>query len=225
MKLLYVEDNQELAQSVKTKLQPHYIIHTSRTGQQARTFVNKHDYDLIILDYYLPDATGLEICQYIRNNHIKTPVLFLSQNDAKPHIANSLDYGADDYLTKPFDFQELQARIRALIRRSNAVDQCSSTIKVGQLILNQVQQQVKYQDQVIPLKRQEYLLLEYLMLHKGHTVSRSRLIEHVWGKDYYQSNTIDVHIRKVRQKIDLRFNHPMIISVYGLGYKIEDGSD
>lgn len=222
MNILYIEDNVELSLTIKEKLMPKYNMETVASGREGLKKAENKEFDLVIIDFYLPDLDGISICKKIREFDAKIAILIFTTNDDKQNIIEALDAGADDYLTKPFVFQELEARIRALVRRLDS-SQMGKVLKLGDLVMDTAKQIVICGKQVIDLSRQEYLLLRYLLLNKGKLTSRQELYEHVWGKDdYYNSNTIDVHIKRLRKKLKEYSKADYIQSIYGLGYRTEN---
>ncbi len=220
MNILYIEDDKQLAKTIQQKLISHYNVDISPTGKKGIILAENKEYDLFIIDYYLPDQNGIQVCKKIREVDTKTPILVFTTNDTKKDVVEALDAGADDYLTKPFSYQELEARIRALVRR-NSRKQPTKQINVGKLTIKLDDQYIVLNKQYIKLPRQEYMLLKYLTTNKGKLVSREELYEHVWGRDdYYNSNTIDVHIRRLRKRLKELVGENCIKSVYGSGYKI-----
>ena len=221
MNILYIEDNVELSLTIKEKLMSKYNVETATAGEEGLKKAENKEFDLIIVDFYLPDLDGISICKKIREFDAKVAILMFTTNDDKKNIVNALDAGADDYLTKPFVFQELEARIRALVRRLDS-SQMGKALKLGELVVDTAKQIVICEKHIIDLSRQEYLLLRYLLLNRGKLTSRQELYEHVWGKDdYYNSNTIDVHIRRLRKKLKQYSKADYIRSIYGLGYRTE----
>lgn len=222
MNILYIEDDLVLAETIKSKLISKYNVDTVPTAKRALDKVEDKEYDLIIIDYFLPDSDGIKVCKKIREYDTKMPILMLTTNTDKQSIIEALNAGADDYLTKPFDFQELEARIRALIRRID-YSQTNANICLGDLAVDTTKHLVMCNKQVVDFPRQEYLLLKYILHNRGRLVSRQELYEHVWGRDdYYNSNTIDVHIRRIRNKLKQYSKNNFVKSVYGLGYRTEN---
>ena len=222
MRLLIVEDNKKLALSLKKALQTQsYAVDVALDGVQGYDMAAVEDYDAIILDVGLPGRDGFALSRAIRSEKNGTPVLMLTARDAVRDKIEGLDSGADDYLVKPFDFDELLARIRALIRRSNR--QPELVLEAGSLALDPVSHIVKRSDKEIPLTAKEYALLEFLMRRAGHIVTRMQLIEHVWDIDVDPlTNVVDVYIGYIRAKIDRAFpgEPPLIQTIKGLGYRI-----
>ena len=188
-------------------------------GLAAINAQQQEDPDLIVLDIGLPEMDGLEVCREIRKIS-EVPILFLTARDEEIDRILGLELGADDYLTKPFEFEELLARVRSLLRRKGEIR--PSTLRSGDLELDQVTHRVTRAGRLIELTSKEYALLEYLMLHAGQVVTRTMLLENVW--DYHfdpQTNVIDVHISRLRGKIDKDFDRPLLHTVRGAGYRLQ----
>jgi len=218
MNILYIEEDINLSGMVKQKLRSHYNVDVAINGKSGILRMEDKEYDLVIVEYNLSDISGIEICKMVREFDIKTPILIVN-NKNKENVAETLDVGADDYLIKPFEFKEFEARIRALLRRNNK--QKDRELSVGDLLIGLDDQYISYCNKIIKLPRQEYMLLKYLAFNRGKMVSREELYEHVWGKDgYYNSNTIDVHIKRLRKKMKLITDKDYIDSIYGSGYRI-----
>jgi len=218
--ILYIEDDIQLSEIFKRKLGKRYKIDIANDYYQGIKLIQSNEYNLIILDYFLKDKLGLEILSFLRQELGSiTPVLFLTQNIQSNDVVAALDEGADDYLTKPFDFNELTARIRVLIRRSASISK-SSKLSKGKLLLDQNTQQVWYDKQEIYLRHKEFLILEHLMLNLNRIISRVELFEHIWPDKPIQSNTVDVHILRLRSKIEKPFKTKHIEAIYGEGYKL-----
>lgn len=223
MKILLVEDDKRVAHFIKKGLKEnHYVVDVAYDGTEGFYLATQEKYDLIILDIMLPKMDGIELLQGIRKHGITCPVFFLTAKDKTSDIVLGLDSGADDYLVKPFSFNELLARIRALMRRGTS--EKKTEIAVADLRLNMVTHEVCRGDHKIELTPKEYLLLEYLVLNKGQVVTRTMISEHVW--DYHFdtiTNVIDVHINHLRNKIDKDFNPPLIHTIKGVGYVFKEG--
>jgi len=221
-KVLVVEDNKSLAKSLKDWLGKHYQVTVAATGRQAITEAAQTQFDIIVLDLGLPDMTGQEVCQEIRDKGIKSPILILTATDRVSSRVSLLDIGADDYLLKPFYIGELQARLRALLRRGNS-PATAHIIRVGDLSLDSARRQVERAGTSIQLRRKEFDILEYLMHNRGTVVTRTMIINNSWeaGADRW-NNTVDVHIKYIRDKVDRPFKQKLIKTAYGVGYMIDD---
>jgi len=221
MKILLIEDEKGIAHIIKEGLEmENYLVDVAYNGQDGLDKAIINEYDLIILDLMLPDINGLEVCRELRQNKISTIVLMLTAKNTTADIIGGLDVGADDYLTKPFELDELLARIRALLRRGQP-NAAGNILNVGQLQLDTKTHEVYRQQKKIILTNKEYKLLEYLMRRPEEVIPRHQLLEHVWDTDTDPfSNTVEVHIRYLRQKIDKNFSQKMIKTVRGAGYKI-----
>lgn len=221
MRILVVEDEKDLARIIKNKLEKeHYSVDTAYNGEKAidLTIVNK--YDLIILDLMLPGKNGLEVLQELRDWGDDTPVLVLTARDSLENKVKGLNMGADDYLTKPFAFEELIARIRTILRRGIVEE--SNIIENGELVIDTVDYKVTRAGEEIELSSKEYSLLEYLVRNRGHVLTRNQIEEHVWGHgEGNNSNIVDVYIRFLRRKIDEGYETKYIETVRGKGYKMK----
>ncbi len=218
MKVLIVEDDATLSEVLKTSLLARsYVVDTADNGGDGSFMGKSYAYDAILLDYSLPKKDGLTICKEIRAAGRNTPIIFLSSTDATETKVAALNHGADDYVVKPFSFEELQARLQAIHRRPALVTERIYT--VGNLILNMDTREVSRDGQQINLTRKEFGVLEYLMRHKGVVVSRVLIMEHVWTADSdLLSNTIETHIRNIRRKIDLPGMPKLIRNMPSQGY-------
>lgn len=224
MRLLIIEDEENLARSLKKVLQTEgYAVDIALTGDDGYEMAFGEEYDLIILDLGLPGMDGLKIIEELRKEKNSTPVIMLTARDTTEDKVKGLKYGADDYLVKPFEFDELLARIQALLRRPrNAI---SDKLVVGDLVLDSQTKVVKRKNHEIALTAKELSLLEYLMRHKGRVLSKQQLIDHVWDADLdLFSNTVDVYIGYLRAKIDKAYpsEKSLIKTIKGMGYKIEN---
>ncbi len=217
MRVLIIEDDPALARSLALTLrEENYAVDTAADGAEG-LFKAQHDaYDAIVLDVMLPQLDGWEVLARLRRDDIRTPVLMLTARDTVPDRVKGLDYGADDYLTKPFDIEELLARLRALIRR--AAGQAHPVIQIGSVLVDTAAQRVTVSGEPIALTAREYALLEYLALHRGEVVSRTTLYEHLFDEDDSSlSNLLDVHVSNLRKKL----GSEIITTRRGLGYCIE----
>ena len=221
MRILVVEDEPRITAFIKRGLEEeNYAVDAAYDGEEALDWVAVVDYDLIILDVLMPKLNGIQVCQEVRRRGNPVPILMLTARDAIEDRVQGLDSGADDYLVKPFAFQELLARIRALLRRSG--DAKTTRLQVGDLILDTLTRQATRAGRIIELTAREYALLEFLMRRPGQVLSRTQIAEHVWAYDFYStSNVVDVYIRYLRRKIDGDVHPHLIQTVRGAGYKIE----
>jgi heavy metal response regulator len=221
MRILVVEDERRITAFIKRGLEEErYAVDVAYDGEEALDWAAMVDYDLIVLDVLLPKKDGIEVCRELRAQGNKVPILMLTARDAIEDRVQGLDSGADDYLVKPFAFQELLARIRALLRRSGEIK--TARLLVGDLVLDTLTHRASRGGQVIELTAREYALLEFLMRHPGQVLSRTQIAEHVWNYDFFTtSNVVDVYIRYLRRKIDKGFEVKLLQTVRGVGYKIE----
>jgi len=192
-------------------------------GQSGLELATTYSYDLVILDLMLPKMDGTQVLRRLRSQNVNVPVLILTARDAVSDKVGNFDVGADDYLTKPFAFAELLARVKALLRRGPVSR--SSVVRVGDLELDRLSQQVKRAGKRIDLTSKEYSLLEYLMSNAGRVLSRTMIIEHVWDQSFDGiTNIVDVYVRHLRSKVDDPFDHKLIHTVRGVGYSIGNGA-
>lgn len=218
MKILLIEDDQAVADSIVEVLSDHYILDIAYTGKTGTYKAHTRDYDLIIIDFNLPDMSGLDICCTIRSEGIPVPIMFLTGRHHIRDKVKALNAGADDYVVKPFSAKELSARVRALLRRT-AAHYTEDVIEVDGLHIDTINRVVKRNDKCITLRRKTFDLLEYLVRNRGHVLTRDMIFEHVWETaGYEKSNTVDVHIKHLRDVIDKPFNKPLIKTIHGLGY-------
>ncbi len=223
MRILVVEDEHRIGTSIKKGLEMEkYAVDLAFDGRDGFDLASTEEYDCMILDLMLPGMDGITICKKLRDLEIHTPILILTAKSQTEDKINGLDSGADDYLTKPFSFEELLARIRALVRRPSSGH--NPILKVGDLEMDTISFSVKRGNTPINLSSKEYSLLEYLMRQSGKIISKDQITGHVWDyDDDILPNTIEVYIRKLRQKIEAPFKDkkPLLITVRGFGYKIE----
>ena len=218
MRILLVEDEKRLASFIQRGLkEEHFAVDVAHDGEKAMELVSINPYDLMILDVMLPEKDGLTLCREFRAKKIMIPILMLTAKSSVKDRVAGLNTGADDYLGKPFEFEELLARIQALLRR-NRNDKIT-LLKAGDLELDQLTHKVRRGGKEIELTSKEYSLLEYLMLHAGQTVTRTMISEHVWNESFDTfTNVIDVYVNYLRNKIDKGFDKPLIQTLRGTGY-------
>ena len=218
MRLLIVEDEEDLRSILKKKLmKEHYTADVCGNGLDALDYINMADYDGIILDIMLPGIDGLELLKKIREEGNDTPVLFLTARDGIEDRVKGLDLGADDYLVKPFSFEELMARVRVMMRRKPAL--VSNRLTIGDLVLDCESKEVTRADKKISLSSKEFMVLEYMLRNQNIVLSREQIEQHAWNYDFEGgSNVVDVYIRYLRKKIDEGFGCKLIHTVRGVGY-------
>lgn len=222
MRILVVEDEHKIANSIKKGLeQESYAVDIAFDGQEGFDLAISEDYDLIILDLLLPKMDGVEICSKLREKQVHTAIIMLTAKGQINDKVTGLDVGADDYLTKPFAFEELLARIRALIRRPK--NTTGTALNIEDLTLNTINYEVRRDSNLIKLSSKEYALLEYLMRHPNQVLTKKQIINHIWDYDAdVLPNTVEVYIGYLRNKIDKPFPNKsaLIQTVRGFGYKI-----
>ncbi len=223
MRILIIEDEHKIAQSLKKGLtQESYAVDLSFDGEEGLELALSGEFDLIILDRLLPKIDGLTLCQKVRAEGVHTPILMLTAKGQIQDRVEGLNAGADDYLAKPFAFEELLARIRALKRRP--ADSVADILELADLTLNTSDLEVKRNKKPIKLSAKEFALLEYLLRHKNKIVTKEQIISHVWNYDSdVLPNTVEVYIGYLRSKIDKPFNGLKLVqTIRGFGYKIGD---
>ena len=223
MRALLVEDEKKMASFIERGLKEEgYAVDVAEDGEKGWEYASVNDYDVIILDWMLPKMNGLALCTKIRQTGIRTPVLILTARDSTEDKIRGLDQGADDYLTKPFAFDELLARLRALLRRPRELQE-ETTLRSGDLSLDLLTRRVAAGGEGISLSQKEFALLEFLLRRKGEVVSRAQIAEHVWDIHFDpMTNTIDVYINFLRKKIDGSRPKSRIETVRGAGYRLLD---
>jgi len=221
MKVLIIEDDKKLANLIKEELQRDYVVEIIHSGVEGKYLIEVYEYDVIILDLSLPDMDGILLCQSIRKQRIKAPILILTGELDLSKKVSTFDAGADDYITKPFHFPELKARLRALLRRQSQ-NITGHVLVVGDLELDPLRKVVKRDGSVIHLQRKEFQILEYFMRNTNVLITRNMILEHIWKSEFESvTNVVDVHIKYLRDRIDKQFSKKLIKTVYGVGYKME----
>ncbi len=224
MRVLLIEDDRKAARLLAKGLQEEgWVVDVARSGETGDHMASVNSYDVIVLDWLLPDRDGIDICRDLRARGIPTPILMLTARDAVDDRVAGLNAGADDYLTKPFAFTELLARIRALLRRSELTRPV--VLAVADLTLDPLSHRVTRGDTEINLTPKEYAILEMLMRHAGEVVARIQLGERVWEDERDQlTNLVDVHVSHLRKKVDRGSAVPLIHTVRGYGYRVGPGA-
>lgn len=224
MRVLVVEDEARIAGFIKKGLEEEsYAVDVVGDGPAALDWVAGTSYDLILLDVMLPGLNGFEVCRLLRNRGVTTPVLMLTARDEVDDRVAGLDAGADDYLPKPFAFKELLARMRALTRRVAPAAAPETVLTLADLKLDTVTHMAQRSGREIELTAKEYALLEYFMRHPRRPLSRTMIRESIWGYDYYgASNVVDVYVRHLRQKLEAKGDSPLIHTVRGVGYRLDE---
>lgn len=218
MRILVIEDEQSVASFIKKGLEEQsYVVDVAYDGQTGRLLASQHQYDVILMDIILPQINGLQLCKMIREES-KVPILMLTALGTTNDVVSGLDTGADDYLTKPFKFQELLARVRALARRRDE-SPAESIFRMADLELDLRTKEVKRNGQTIRLTARELYLLQYFIRNRGQLLSRADIAENVWNTSFESgSNIVDVYVNYLRNKIDKDFSPKLIHTVYGMGY-------
>ena len=222
MRILVADDDQKLCENIQKILQiDYYSVDAVGDGTEAKELINYYDYDLLVLDWMMPGASGIEVCHYARSKGFDGGILMLTAKDATENIIEGLDNGADDYMVKPFKMEELRARVRALLRRKNKI--VEEEIVVGALKLNKNKRTVYIDNFEVSLTKNEFLLLEYLIENKGQVLTHEQMIDYIWDiDDNANTNTLAVLVRLVRKKIDMEDEPSYIQSIRGIGYKLRD---
>ena len=221
MRILVIEDDPTVGQYVKRGLEEHrWAVDLATDGEEGERRASSEAYDLIVLDMRLPGKSGLHVLQTLRARGFERPVLVLTAQDAVDAKVATLRAGADDYVTKPFAFEELLARVEALARRPRSI--ASQTITVGDLVIDQTTREVRRRGELIELTPKEYTVLEYLARHQGRVMSRTLITEYAWGYHFDPgTNIVDVVINHLRKKIDAKHVQKLITTVRGVGYVLK----
>ena len=220
MRVLVVEDNDRMLDVVRRGLtEAGHVVEVATDGPEGLQLASSGAYDVVVLDVMLPGMDGFAVCRTLRERGVWTPVLMLTARDAVTDRVTGLDQGADDYLVKPFAFTELLGRLRALLRRGTPAR--PAVLRCGPLTLDPATRVVMVDDELVELSTREFTLLEFLLRHPGHVLSRPRIVEGVWGHDYDGfSNVVDVYVKYLRDKIDRRFGLELLQTVRGAGYRL-----
>jgi DNA-binding response OmpR family regulator len=224
MKILIIEDEKDIASFIKKGLQAeHFTVDIAATGKDGIFYALTNDNDLVILDLKLPDMYGLEVFKKVRESKPNLPIIILTVESEVKKKVEAFEMGANDYLTKPFAIEELTARIRALLNRGKGQEIDGSILKIDNLEMNFKTHEVRRGDKKIELRHREFDLLEYFMRNPNIVLTRSMLLEHVWDMNVDPfTNTVDVHVRYLRKKIDDDFKKKLLKTVHGSGYKISE---
>jgi heavy metal response regulator len=222
MRILIVEDEKKVARFIQQGLEEeHYSVDVAHDGERGALLAETQGYDLLILDVMLPKLSGIEITRRLRASRVATPILMLTAKTATEDKVAGLDSGADDYLTKPFAFAELLARVRSLLRRGSK--EKSTVLSIAELELDTVSHKAKRGDRAIDLTAKEYALLEYFLRNKNRVLSRTIISEHIWDYNFDTgTNLIDVYVNHLRNKVDSGFEKKLIHTVRGVGYVLRE---
>ena len=225
MRILLIEDNTKLAQTIKVSLeQQGYVVDVADTADKGDEIAVVEHHDAILLDVMLGEDDGVELCRRLRQQRVATPILMLTVLGSTTDKVRGLDAGADDYLTKPFQLDELLARLRSLLRRSQATE--GAMLRSGDLVMNLHEHTVALAETAVKLSAKEFALLEYMMRHPRKLLTRAMISESVWDMNYEQgSNVIDVYVSSLRRKISSGVGKPRIETVIGSGYRFADPSE
>lgn len=218
MNILLVEDEEKVAHFIKRGLEEEgYSVDVVDNGREGLSKIRSFSYDLVLLDIMIPEIDGFEVLKRMRAEYIDTPVLILTAKDSKEDVVKGLELGSDDYLTKPFSFEELLARIKALVRRTKKVS--PPLLRCGPLTLNPITRKLYTEEKEVDLTEKEFLIMEFLMKNKGKAVTRKEIGEYVWQNELESSNIVDVYINFLRKKIEhLLPEKKCIRTVRGVGY-------
>ena len=222
MHILVVEDERRLANLVRRALEEEsHVVDVSHDGAEGLEMAQATDYDMLILDLMLPHMDGIEVCKRLRAAGKDVRILMLTARDAVDDRVLGLESGADDYLVKPFSFSELLARVKALGRRQVQA-QVEQELTVGDLVLDLARHEARRGDKTIELTAKEFQLLEFLMRNAGHVLTRTQILDHVWGYNFDSfSNVVDIYVHYLRNKVDRGFTEPLIRTVRGVGYSLK----
>ena len=225
MKVLLVEDDRKVAGFIEQGLKEEgYVVDIAADGAEATMLAHVYQYDVILLDVVLPKKTGFQVAQELRREGRNTPILMLTSRDAVEDIVRGLDSGADDYLSKPFRFDELLARVRALLRRGGA--ERLEVLRYGPITLDRLRHQVSADERPLDLTNKEFQLLEHFLLHTEEVVRRTQLLEKVWDMHFDpESNVVDVHVGNLRRKLQASCGRQLIQTVRGVGFSLREDAE
>ena len=225
MKILVVEDDRKVAGFIEQGLKEEgYVVDLARDGEEATMLAHVNDYDAVLLDVVLPKKNGFQIAAELRREGRNTPILMLTSRDAPEDVVRGLDAGADDYLSKPFRFDELLARIRALHRRGGA--ERLDVLRYGAVTLDRLRHVATVDGRPLDLTPKEFQLLEFFLLHAEEVVRRTTLLEKVWDMHFDpESNVVDVHVGNLRRKLTRAAGEPLLTTVRGVGFSLRRGGD
>ncbi len=223
MKILLVEDEPKTAQFIKQGLEESaYQVEVAADGDEGLSMALTNEYQLIITDLVLPKMDGREMCKALRQAKLSTPILMLTALGTTEEVVAGFESGADDYLVKPFEFRELLARIKALLKRTKLTDDVP-LLKASDLVMDTVRRVVKRGNRTIPLTAKEFALLEYFLLHQGKVISRAELAKNIWKVDFDTgTNMVEVYVNYLRKKIDRDFSPRLIHTQFGMGYILKE---
>lgn len=223
-KILIIEDEKKIARLIQLELEYEgYETATAHTGTEGLSLFQSQQFDLLILDVMLPGLSGLEVLRRIRSINQLTPVILLTARDSLPDKISGLDLGANDYMTKPFEIEELLARIRVWLRNQSTAIEENPLLQIGDLTVDEKTRMVTREKNTIELTPREFDLLIYLLKNQNQVLSREQLLTNVWGFDYYgDTNVVDVYIRYLRKKLDAPYSTPYLHTVRGVGYMLKE---
>lgn len=223
-KILIIEDEKKIARLIQLELEYEgYETATAHTGTEGLSLFQSQQFDLLILDVMLPGLSGLEVLRRIRSTNQLTPVILLTARDSLPDKISGLDLGANDYMTKPFEIEELLARIRVWLRNQSTAIEENPLLQIGDLTVDEKTRIVTREKNTIELTPREFDLLVYLLKNQNQVLSREQLLTNVWGFDYYgDTNVVDVYIRYLRKKLDAPYSTPYLHTVRGVGYMLKE---
>ena len=225
MRILVVDDDRKVAGFIEQGLlEEGYVVDVARDGEEATMLAHVNEYDVMLLDVVLPKKNGFQVATELRSEGRNTPILMLTSRDAVEDVVRGLDAGADDYLAKPFPFDELLARVRALLRRGGA--ERLDVLRYDVVVLDRLRHVATANDRPLDLTPKEFQLLEYFLLHAEEVVRRTTLLEKVWDMQFDpESNVIDVHIKNLRRKLAEATGEPLLANIRGVGFSLRRGRD